>query len=128
MLSGEGTEADTTDDPSSEIDAQIGLRFFDNRLTVRGGLLEGRVGGGLDFRIWDRDVIATVEGRDVWSKEKDENIDPFLIRAFVDVNVWWGFYFRVGGDNLLDEPGFYGGAGLRIRDEDIKNLFAFMSI
>jgi len=42
MLSGEGTEADTTDDPSSEIDAQIGLRFFDNRLTVRGGLLEGR--------------------------------------------------------------------------------------
>ena len=128
MLSGEGTEADTTDDPSSEIDAQIGLRFFDNRLTVRGGLLEGRVGGGLDFRIWDRDVIATVEGRDVWSKEKDENIDPFLLRAFVDVNVWWGFYFRVGGDNLLDEPGFYGGAGLRIRDEDIKNLFAFMSI
>ena len=128
MLSGEGTEADTTDDPSSEIDAQIGLRFFDNRLTVRAGILEGRVGGGLDFRIWDRDVIATVEGRDVWSKEKDENIDPFLIRAFVDVNVWWGFYFRVGGDNLLDEPGFYGGAGLRIRDEDIKNLFAFMSI
>ena len=128
MLSGEGTEADTTDDPSSEIDAQIGMRFFDNRLTVRAGILEGRVGGGLDFRIWDRDVIATVEGRDVWSKEKDENIDPFLLRAFVDVNVWWGFYFRVGGDNLLDEPGFYGGAGLRIRDEDIKNLFAFMSI
>ena len=128
MLSGEGTEADTTDDPHSEIDAQIGMRFFDNRLTVRAGILEGRVGGGLDFRIWDRDVIATVEGRDVWSKEKDENIDPFLLRAFVDVNVWWGFYFRVGGDNLLDEPGFYGGAGLRIRDEDIKNLFAFMSI
>ena len=128
MLSGEGTEADTTDDPHSEIDAQIGMRFFDNRLTVRAGILEGRVGGGLDFRIWDRDVIATVEGRDVWSKEKDENIDPFLLRAFVDVNVWWGFYLRVGGDNLLDEPGFYGGAGLRIRDEDIKNLFAFMSI
>ena len=128
MLSGEGTEADTTDSPDSEFDAQIGLRFFDNRLTVRGGMLEGRVGGGLDFRIWDRDVIATVEGRDVWSKEKDENIDPFLLRAFVDVNVWWGFYFRVGGDNLLDEPGFYGGGGLRIRDEDIKNLFAFMSI
>ena len=128
ILSGEGTEADTTDSPDSEIDAQIGLRFFDNRLTIRAGLLEGRVGGGLDFRIWDRDVVATVEGRAVWTKEKDENIDPFLLRAFVDVNVFWGFYLRVGGDNLVDEPGFYGGAGLRIRDEDIKNLFAFMSI
>jgi len=128
LLSGEGTEAETTDDPDTEIDAQIGLRFFDNRLTVRAGLLEGRVGGGLDFRIWDRDVVATVEGRAVWSKEKDENIDPFLLRAYVDVNVFWGFYLRMGGDNLLDEPGFYGGGGLRIRDEDIKNLFAFMSI
>jgi len=128
LLSGEGTEAETTDDPHTEFDAQIGLRFFDNRLTVRAGILEGRVGGGLDFRIWDRDVIATVEGRAVWSKEKDENIDPFLLRAYVDVNVFWGFYLRVGGDNLVDEPGFYGGGGLRIRDEDIKNLFAFMSI
>lgn len=128
LLSGEGTEAETSDSPHSEIDAQIGLRFFDNRLTIRAGLLEGRMGGGLDFRIWDRDVVATVEGRAVWSKEKDENINPFLLRAYVDVNVWWGFYLRIGGDNLIDEPGFYGGAGLRIRDEDIKNLFAFVSI
>ena len=123
----EGTEADRTDDPSTELDAQIGLRFFDNRLTVRGGLLEGRVGGGLDFRIWGEDLVLTVEGRDVWSKEKDENIDPFLLRAYVDTNVWWGFYLRLGGDNLLDEPGFYGGAGLRLRDDDIKALFGFVS-
>lgn len=127
LLSGEGTEAERTDDPKTEIDAQIGLRFFDNILTVRGGLLEGRVGGGLDCRIWGRDVVATVEGRDVWTKEKDENIDPFLLRAFVDVNVWWGFYLRLGADNLLDEPGFYGGGGLRLRDDDIKALFGFVS-
>ncbi len=127
LLAGEGTEADRTDDPSTEIDAQIGLRFFDNRLTVRGGLLEGRVGGGLDFRIWGEDLVLTVEGRDVWSKEKDENIDPFLLRAYVDTNIWWGFYLRLGGDNLLDEPGFYGGGGLRLRDDDIKALFGFVS-
>ncbi|MFH1038207.1 MAG: MlaD family protein [PVC group bacterium] len=128
LLGGEGTEADRTDDPSTEIDAQIGLRFFDNILTVRGGLLEGRVGGGLDFRIWGEDLVATIEGRDVWSKEKDENIDPFLLRAFIDTHVWWGFYLRLGGDNLLDEPGFYGGGGLRLRDDDIKSLFGFISI
>jgi len=127
LLAGEGTEADRTDDPSTELDAQIGLRFFDNRLTVRGGLLEGRVGGGLDFRIWDEDLVLTVEGRDVWSKEKDENIDPFLLRAYVDTNVWWGFYLRLGADNLLDEPGFYGGAGLKLRDDDIKVLFGLIS-
>lgn len=127
LLAGEGTEADRTDDPSTELDAQIGLRFFDNRLTVRGGLLEGRVGGGLDFRIWGEDLVLTVEGRDVWSKEKDENIDPFLLRAYIDTNVWWGFYLRLGGDNLLDEPGFYGGAGLKLRDDDIKVLFGLLS-
>jgi phospholipid/cholesterol/gamma-HCH transport system substrate-binding protein len=127
LLAGEGTEADRTDDPSTELDAQIGLRFFDNRLTVRGGLLEGRVGGGLDLRIWGEDLVLTVEGRDVWSKEKDENIDPFLLRAYIDTNVWWGFYLRLGGDNLLDEPGFYGGAGLKLRDDDIKALFGFIS-
>lgn len=128
LLAGEGTEADQTDDPTTELDAQIGLRFFDNRLTVRGGLLEGRVGGGLDFRIWGEDLVLTVEGRDVWSKEKDENIDPFLLRAYVDTNIWWGFYLRLGGDNLLDDPGFYGGAGLKLRDEDIKVLFGFISL
>ncbi len=128
LLAGEGTEADRTDDPSTELDAQIGLRFFDNRLTVRGGLLEGRVGGGLDFRIWGEDLVLTVEGRDVWSKEKDENIDPFLLRAYIDTKVWWGFYLRLGGDNLLDEPGFYGGAGLKLRDDDIKLLFGLISL
>ncbi len=128
LLSGQGTEASQTDSPETEIDAQIGLRFFDNFLTVRGGLLEGRVGGGLDFRIKDEDVVATIEGRAVWTKEKDEGIEPFLLRAYVDTNVWWGFYVRLGGDNLLDQPGFYGGGGLKLRDDDIKALFGFISI
>lgn len=127
LLAGDGTEADRTDDPSTEMDAQIGLRFFDNRLTVRGGMLEGRIGGGLDFRLWGEDLVLTVEGRDVWSKEKDENIDPFLLRAYVDTHFWWAFYLRLGVDNLLDEPGFYGGAGIKLRDEDIKILFGMIS-
>lgn len=128
LAAGEGTEADRTDDVDAEIEAQLGLRFFDNRLTVRGGLLEGRVGGGLDYRIWDRKLVLTVEGRDVWTKEKDEGIDPFLLRAYVDTNIWWGFYLRLGVDNILDEPGFYGGAGLRLRDDDIKVLFGLLSL
>ena len=125
---GKGTEADRTDDVDAEIEAQLGLRFFDNRLTVRGGLLEGRVGGGLDYRIWGRELVLTVEGRDVWTREKDEGIDPFLLRAYVDTNIWWGFYLRLGVDNILDEPGFYGGAGLRLRDDDIKVIFGLLSL
>ena len=127
LLSGEGTEADRTDDPHAELDAQIGLRFFSDRLTVRAGLLEGRIGGGLDYLIWRDHLLATVEGRKVWTKEKDENIDPFLLRAHLSFNIWWGFYGYLGVDNLLDEPGFNAGLGLRLEDEDIKSMFGLIS-
>jgi len=128
ILSGPGTESSTTDDPDVELDAQIGLRFFDDRLTVRAGLLDGRLGGGFDFRIWEERLVATVEGRSVWTKEKDEGIDPFLLRARLTADLFWGFYIHAGGDNLLDEPAFSAGAGLKIRDDDIKSLFGIVSL
>jgi len=127
LLSGENTEAERTDSPDTELDAQIGLRFFSNRLTARAGLLEGRVGGGLDYLIWRDHLLATVEGRDVWTKDKDEHIEPFLLRAGFTVNIWWGFYAYLGADNILDHPGFNGGLGLRIQDEDIKSLFGLIN-
>lgn len=128
ILSGPGTEASTTDEPDVELDAQIGLRFFDDRLTVRAGLLEGRVGGGFDFRIWEERLVATVEGRSVWTKEKDEGIEPFLLRARLTADLFWGFYVHIGGDNLLDDAAFSAGAGLKIRDDDIKSLFGIVSL
>jgi phospholipid/cholesterol/gamma-HCH transport system substrate-binding protein len=127
-LAGPGTESETTDEPDNEFDAQIGLRFFSDRLTVRAGLLEGRVGGGLDWRIWDRKLVATVEARDVWTKEKDEGISPFLLRAYVNLDLIWGFYLMAGGDNLLDHPAPIVGGGLRLRDDDIKALFGVASL
>ena len=123
LLTGPGTEAEYTDDPDVEVDAQIGLRFIDDRLTLRAGMLEGRFGGGVDFRIWEKKLIATVEGRSVWTKEKDEGIDPFLLRARLTMDLIWGFYVHAGGDNLLDKAAVNVGAGLRIRDDDIKALF-----
>lgn len=128
MLAGPGTEAEHTDDPDNEFDAQIGLRFFDDRLTLRGGLLEGRVGGGTDWRIWDRKLVATVEGRDVWTKEKDEGIRPFLLRAYLSADLFWGFYLQVGVDDILDHPAPMAGGGLRIRDDDIKALIGALGI
>jgi phospholipid/cholesterol/gamma-HCH transport system substrate-binding protein len=128
MLSGEGTEADRTDEPDSEFDAQIGLRFFSDRLTLRAGMLEGRMGGGADWRIWDRKIIATVEGRDVWTREKDEGISPFLLRAYIDADLFWGFYIRVGVDDILDNPAPMAGGGLRIRDDDIKALIGAVGL
>ncbi|MCX6348427.1 MAG: MlaD family protein [Candidatus Aureabacteria bacterium] len=127
-LAGPGTQSETTDDPDNEFDAQIGLRFFSDRLTVRAGLLEGRVGGGLEWRIWDRKLVATVEARDVWTKEKDEGISPFLLRAYVNLDLIWGFYLMAGGDNLLDNPAPIVGGGLRLRDDDIKALFGVASL
>ncbi len=124
---GETTE-ERDDDYEAEVDAQLGLRFFSDRLTVRGGLLEGRVGGGLDWRIRGRGLKATLEGRDVWDREKDEGIEPFLLRARVTGDLFWGFYAQAGVDNILDKPGFTIGAGLRIRDDDIGTLFGLVGL
>ncbi len=126
MLTGPGTEADTKDDVDTEFDAQIGFRFFDNRLTLRGGMLEGHVGGGIDLRLYERSLIFTVEGRTVWKHEKDEGISPFLLRAYLDAHLLWGFFLRAGVDNIVDEPGFYCGGGLFIEEEHILTFFGLM--
>jgi len=126
MLSGPGTEADSKDDVDVEFDAQIGFRFFDNHLTIRGGLLEGHAGGGIDLRIYERDLILRVEGRTTWKHEKDEGIEPFLLRAYVDAQLMWGFYARLGVDNILDDPGFYCGGGFFIEEEYILTFFGLM--
>ncbi|HOO76441.1 MAG TPA: MlaD family protein [bacterium] len=127
MLSGPGTEADVKDDVDYQFDAQIGFRFFDDVLTLRGGLLEGRVGGGIDVRLYQRDIVATLEARDVWTHEKDEHIEPFLMRGYVTAFFLWGFYVRAGVDNILDEPALYCGGGLFIEEQDIITFFGLLT-
>ena len=125
-LTGPGTEWDISDEADIEWDLQVGRRFCGNKLTGRLGLLESRVGAGLDYSFNSR-LSATIEGRDVWTKEKDEGIGPFLLRAHLQYKIWRGIYINAGCDNILDEPGLSAGIRIEYRDVDIKYLFGAMS-
>ncbi len=125
-LTGSGTEWDTSDEADIELDLQVGKRFCGNKLTGRVGLFESRAGAGLDYAFNER-LSMTVEGRDVWTKEKDEGIEPFLLRAHLQCRLWRGLYINLGADNILDEPGLNAGIRIEYRDEDIKYLFGAMS-
>ena len=126
-LTGTGTEWDEKDESDLELDLQLGRRFFDNKLTGRIGLFETRVGAGIDLRLNNR-LSLSIEGRDTWTREKDEDVEPFLLRSRIRCRIWRGFYVHAGADNILDEPAINAGITLEYSDEDIKYVLGAMSI
>ena len=126
-LTGPGSEWDEKDEADLQLDLQLGRRFFDNKLTGRIGLFETRVGAGIDYALNNR-ISLSIEGRDVWTREKDENIDPFLLRSRFQCRIWRGFYLHAGADNILDETAFNFGLRLEYSDEDIKYMLSTLSI
>jgi hypothetical protein len=126
-LTGGGTEWSEEDSTSLELDAQIGRRWLSEKLTGRIGLFESRVGAGLDYRFNDRFSI-TVEGRDVWTEEKNEGISPFLLRGRLNFMLVEGVYIHAGADNILDGAAFNAGLKLEYSDEDIKHFVGLLSL
>ncbi len=126
-LTGSGTRWSEDDEQSLEIDLQIGRRWADGKLTGRAGLFESRLGAGLDYKFNER-LSMTVEGRDVWTGTKDENISPFLLRGRFNLRLIGGLYLHAGADNLLDNPGLNAGIRFEYSDEDIKHLVGILSI
>ena len=121
ILTGPGTEWDKEDKLDVELDLQLGKRFFNSRFTGRIGIFESRVGAGFDIGL-NKNFTWTVEGRDTWKNEKDENIDTFLLRSRIQWRVWRGIYIHAGADNILDEPAFNVGIRLEYHDEHVKYL------
>ena len=126
-LTGTGTEWDEKDEADLELDLQLGRRFLDNKLTGRIGLFETRVGAGVDYAFNDK-LSLSIEGRDVWTEEKDEGIDPFLMRSRLQYRIWRGLFIHVGADNILDEPAVNFGLRLEYSDEDIKYMLSILNI
>jgi len=110
--------------PEFTIQYARNLQFFDNTVTLRGGLKESTGGVGLDYHI-DRNKYLFADLWDFGRKDRpqDENLKPNL-----QVGLHWHitpqFYIRLGGDDLLNDSlrGFFGGAGLLFKDEDLKYL------
>ena len=107
-------------------DLQVAQKFYDNRLTLRGGLLEGKFGGGIDFQplpaVKD-DFLLTIEGRDTYKDDDfNEHIDTTLVRVKARIKLLRYLHLEVGGNNLLDNPGFFVGIGFEYLDEDISKI------
>jgi len=92
-------------------------------LTTRAGLIEGKVGAGvdIDFLGWLR---FSLEARDVHTDTKRfyEDIEPFLMRAYLTLKISRLVRLYIGGSNLLDEPEFCGGVVVEWEDKDIKSI------
>lgn len=146
---------DLVDDSSSTTEIkgelQVGYRipwFLDRRITLRGGLLEGKPGGALDFR-WDEWLLFnhpiefSVEARDAYNDIDDEDIDEEIsgpmLRVYAKTPLWtrkanwfelllstlrvYGGVSRIGNDSEAMI-----GIGIEWPDEDIRTLISLVGL
>jgi len=120
--------------------------MLDQHLTVRGGFLEGKPGGALDFA-WDDwglftyPVRFTFEARDAYNSVAREDIDEQiagpLMRAYARIPLWirretWyeNLLSRVqvvgGFDRIGKDPGYFFGISLDWPDEDIRTIIGLI--
>ena len=129
----------------TEIKADVQLAYHipwlvDRRITIRGGLIEGKPGAAIDVR-WEDFVFVqhpvqiSFEGRDAYNdledEDIDEGIDGAMLRIYFEMPLWtrkdtwyemlastvriFGGWSRVGED-----PEYLIGAGLQFPDDDIR--------
>lgn len=110
----------------AKLDAQIAQRFLDDRsVTLRGGLIEGMPGLGLDYLTsWKGcPLVATLEGRSSYDDNRiHEDYDPFLLRAKVDLTLFKYFHVMAGANSLTERPRGMYGIGFEFQDQDLKYL------
>ena len=118
-----GTENSKEEGRKIEYDVQLALKFFDNNLTVRGGLINSGAGLGADYMLPDKKTVITVEGHSaVYSS-------PFFLRTNLSYKMWKdrSYYIVAGAEDILDSPSFIAGIKIEYNDQDIKYLVGLMS-
>lgn len=108
------------------------------RFTFRPGLLEGKIGGGID---WEIPVTTTglfpltisLEGRDAYNsvanERIDENLHGGLFRAYATIKLSNYFQAYVGESRLFDKKAeFMAGFCFSYLDEDIKSLVVLLGL
>ncbi len=131
------TEAQLEDDGNEnllKIDAQLGYKFFDNKLTIRGGLLEGKPGAGIDYDfkmpVVNHDFRFTVEGRDAYNDVDDEDYDEkagTIWNVEMSSRVWKYLRLEAGVSRLGADAEFYTGFVFEWEDDDIRKLVGLLS-
>jgi phospholipid/cholesterol/gamma-HCH transport system substrate-binding protein len=120
--------------------------LLDRHLTVRGGLMEGKPGGGVDFNWEDWGLFSypltfTFEARDAYNSVPREDIDEQIagpmMRAYMRVPLWirkdnWFesllSMVRVyaGVNRVGKDQEFLGGLSLDWPDEDFRTLIGLL--
>ena len=132
------------------VDFQLAYRarwLFDRHLTIRGGYLEGKPGGGIEFNWQDWGLFSypvqfTFEARDAYNSVKREDIDEGisgpLLRAYVSIPLWirketWlevilsAVKLHAGVNRIGSDPEFLVGLSLEWPDEDIRTMVALLA-
>jgi phospholipid/cholesterol/gamma-HCH transport system substrate-binding protein len=115
----------------------FGWRFFADdanqryRLTLALGMIESNLGGYVEAPI-----IGELSLR-VMGRVKDSERDPTdrryedgdaLVRATVGYRLWQRVYVQAGVDDVIDNPGFWGGLRVELLDNDLRNVTAVTSL
>ena len=117
-----GTGNSKDDRHEIEYDVQLALKFFDNNLTVRGGLINSGAGLGADYMLPDKKTSITVEGHSaVYSS-------PFFLRTNLSYKIWKdkSYYIVAGAEDILDKASFIAGVKIEYNDQDLKYLIGLM--
>ena len=120
--------------------------FFNNHVGIRGGLIEGKPGGGvdIDFKLGEWPVTAAFEIRDAYGHVEDEDIDENvrgpMTRALLKAPLWapggdewWklvlhSFKVTAGASRLQDNPEFFVGFGGELEDKDLRTLVVLLGL
>lgn len=121
-----------------KIDLLVAYKFFDNRLTFRGGLLEGKFGGGFDYEFpmtgtLLTGIVLSAEAREAYNDNNiDENLRATLGRAFATVKLGSHFKIFAGTNRLFNKPPtgdeMFLGAAFEYLDDDIKSFATLIGL
>ena len=117
-----GTSNSKEERYKSEYDVQLALKFFDNNLTVRGGLINSGAGLGADYILPDKKTSITIEGHSaIYSS-------PFFLRTNLSYRIREdkSYYLVAGVEDILDRPSFMAGIKIEYNDQDLKYLVGLM--
>ncbi len=135
-------DGDRDDDTFFFMEALAGYKFFDNFLTLKLGIIEGRFGGGIDLDfnmpfLYDTSLRFSFEARMAFA-DKDfdgakinENIEPFLFRFEVSMFLFRHIRLFFGGNNLeglFDNIAWSAGLSFEYNEEDVRNLLGLFGL
>ncbi len=91
--------------------------------TFRGGIIENTGGVGLDFSLFNKKLLFSIDAYDFASEEK------FKLKIFAKTKLYNYFDLYIGWDNILNKDNsYFFGAGISFYDEDLKYLIGILPI